>query len=577
MAQGPELISETVDNGQIVYVLVDASGSMEEHKEDAEVVLTAVVDLLHPQGWASITFFGGDPGTESAFTCDSETIVEPARPQWTSAPDFPVLGRGEDKTAIGNAILAVLQESGGVATIIVITDGDEECDANFLEIRAQFPKAMFHVLKVGDLDVGSLHYLEASPTGTSGSWQRTPARPADIVIQGPFFSLISNDESWSTSGWDEAQNFLEKYLWVFCYSFFCGGTYFLSRSFQDQTEKVIEETRKWENYNREQAKTKQPSDDNLPEYLQRDAFEKEGNANKYRFAWMIGFAIIFSFPLAFLDDVPPKLVRYVPIGLVVGVGVVLGIRSLVSRAELEPQSTQEGTSVSKSRIPKWQRFVFVGGLIFSAILVGLFVDFDRARNAAWVPLSSGFAAALTILASTPFLFTGSRWWSLQREWHTYQIISDGVTRERVRRAAEEQRETQDQWVKLRSFIEGLSPSIPLSGGYLNRMRPGQRQAVEHKFDSVVGRLKTLLYLMGGNEASKRANERYEELFYGRRIQLRSLINSVIESSAVESAEELDLWRKLAAEVSTRFSNNGTEVAIRNLSRYLNRAKLADEE
>lgn len=132
------------------YLLVDASGSMKDAIGDAQRKLGAVVELLNPADHMSVSFFGQRPTTrDSALGCDHEVSVADLTPVKSEIPDFPELGGPNDKTSIGKALEAALIEGGEDAHVVLITDGIEECESNFVEIRLRFPQAKIRVLQVG--------------------------------------------------------------------------------------------------------------------------------------------------------------------------------------------------------------------------------------------------------------------------------------------------------------------------------------------------------------------------------------------------------------------------------------------
>lgn len=549
-----------------VHILVDASGSMKEFETERVAYLVAAIGMIESDEWASITFFGGNPNTEAALSCDSDLVIEAARPDWPIAPNFPDLGRGQDKTAIGNAIVSVLEQKGKDSSIVLITDGDEECDADFLQIRTDYPQASFRVLKIGNGGDSTLRFLMAEMPGISGTSNQKEAKgETELVFHGPFIKLETSKGTDKRSGWRDAKNWLERYLWVICYGFICGGAFFLSQSFQRQTEKVIEETKSWEDYNRKLANGDQVAAEEVPSDLDRQRIENEGRQHRLRFDWMIVYAIVFGVPLAFLEDLEPGLSRYVPLVLFLLAGVTYFARKVMRRN----QTNQHKPTLRETGLERNERLAFAAGALALATLIVFLVDFDRARAAAWVPLSSGFSAALTIVASTPFLFTGSRWWNLQKEKHTYYLISDQATRDRIKRRQAEQENMENRWFQLRKMVTDLKLGNPMRKRYLKKMPESQSNILEQKYEFVFERLRSLLFQIGGEAANKTANERYTEILYVSKIELGPLIKSVATKDVVESEEELKLWEELEAELSKRFfSDRKVEELIQNLHRLL---------
>ena len=156
--------TEPVDAKSVVYFLVDASGSMKDEVAEARSKLDAKLTLLNVDSAASVTFFGGQPSsTGQSVRCEDEIVLAAPQTPQMAPRNFPPLGGPNDKTAIGKGIDTVISEGGETASIVLISDGIEECGANFRAIREEYPKASFQVFQVGNNPNPELFLLEQEP------------------------------------------------------------------------------------------------------------------------------------------------------------------------------------------------------------------------------------------------------------------------------------------------------------------------------------------------------------------------------------------------------------------------------
>jgi hypothetical protein len=197
--------SEVPANGSTpktdVYFLVDASGTMQDEKAEATQKLNAMITLLEPAATVSMTYFGRPQARNSdPVTCADDVPIElPALAELTEL-EFPALGRTTDKTSIGKALYAALNKGGADAYVVLITDGVEECNSDFVSIRRQFPNATIDVVQVGDRPNSALDLLEIKPTDV------LPAQSLPI----PFPVQIYETQSEPIT----RVGFLEKWLWL---------------------------------------------------------------------------------------------------------------------------------------------------------------------------------------------------------------------------------------------------------------------------------------------------------------------------------------------------------------------------
>ncbi|WP_291075526.1 vWA domain-containing protein [Hyphomonas sp.] len=161
---GGHVYAELKDSQPVVYFLVDASGSMKDEIPDAVRILNARSALLDARSQKSITFFGGKPDElDRAVRCDDPVEVQGPFPSTETTPQFPALGGSDDKTSIGQGLAAVLELAGPNGIVVLITDGSEECNSDFLAIRREYPKARIEVYQVGANPNAALRLLEVRP------------------------------------------------------------------------------------------------------------------------------------------------------------------------------------------------------------------------------------------------------------------------------------------------------------------------------------------------------------------------------------------------------------------------------
>jgi hypothetical protein len=226
----------------ITYFLVDASGSMKEEVEEASKKLAAKVTLLDAGSWKSVTFFGGkSPSSDHPVGCDDEITVSMATSPETSVPTFPTLGGYDDKTAIGKGLEAVLLAGGKKASVVLITDGAEECDTDFSSIRMRYPYAEIKVLQVGKTPNAALGLLEIKPRVGQSS---VPVSGSPLPIPLPISLVPSPPES--ESGWRARISWMIVLaISALAAMFFCLQSGERTKSLQDQLvqleKKTIEE------------------------------------------------------------------------------------------------------------------------------------------------------------------------------------------------------------------------------------------------------------------------------------------------------------------------------------------------
>lgn len=176
-----------------IYFLVDASGTMREWRDDAVSKLNAKKTLLNPDTQVSVSFFGQSPSLPNEVVdCDDPVQISDLGPQSGKMMSFPKLGRDEDKTAIGQALIAALGAAGDSAHIVLITDGNDECGSDFTSIRRNYPNAKIEVYQVGDDPNTALELLELSNFSIVAS--NTLEIPNPLVVD-----LTDEDSDWEAA------------------------------------------------------------------------------------------------------------------------------------------------------------------------------------------------------------------------------------------------------------------------------------------------------------------------------------------------------------------------------------------
>ena len=127
------VVAETEEPRPVTHFLIDASGSMKEEIPRAKQVIAARSELLGSSDWKAFTYFGGKSEfNDHPVGCQDEVVVSSPVPRDADNLDFPRLGGSQDKTSIGQGLIAVLENLSANSSIVLITDGSEECNSDFL-------------------------------------------------------------------------------------------------------------------------------------------------------------------------------------------------------------------------------------------------------------------------------------------------------------------------------------------------------------------------------------------------------------------------------------------------------------
>lgn len=189
----PQSETEESSHKRSVYFLIDASGTMRDWRDDAIATLNAKKTLLPPDTQTSVSFFGQEPlSPEEVVDCDDVIQISPLGPRTNATTSFPKLGRDQDTTAIGQALLAALLAGGDDAHVVLITDGNDECASDFVAIRRMNPRAKIDVYQVGGDPNTALELLELSSLSIMAS--NTVEMPNPVIVDFP-----KTDSEWETA------------------------------------------------------------------------------------------------------------------------------------------------------------------------------------------------------------------------------------------------------------------------------------------------------------------------------------------------------------------------------------------
>lgn len=430
-----------------VYFLVDASGSMDgQNKKDAERYLNI---LAPPRGQAvSITYFGKKPGTPSANLCFEKLKVEDPRPrEYQFSPQLTDLGGIDDQTAITNAIDEMLShlEGKGPAKLIVVTDGQEGCNPHFSEIWHRHPttKIQIEVRQVGNSPNGELQRLEEGPPTEPMS------KPAAPLIN---LELLADLTPPSSNAWDTA-NWLARYFWLVPYLLLASAAAYFSSSFGNAARRYEYEINKLQDHRRRAdehlTKTGERLNEPWPVFISDAAAAQEGhNARRNSLALFL-LSCTAGIPLVLLSGATWDWARLVvPLLAPIALLWLLFISPLVT-----PRHWVVTTLASSTR---WKIALAVSA---SALCVTYYLmDDELARSAAWMVLSSGFSAALAIVASAPLLFAGRQLAELDRAKSSYKTTWDhGLDEKHRQEMAEAQRRQEDRDRFLTRVAEWIFP------------------------------------------------------------------------------------------------------------------------
>ncbi len=538
---------EPVENRDVAYFLVDASGSMGKNgKNQALPVLEKLLEELPASSMRSVTFFGGrESVTSPPYGCSEEIKVEQAEPKGEPLDHVPILGGDKDFTAIGRALEFFFYQVGDDASVTILSDGIEQCGADFAAIRNKYPIAEINFVPV---PIGVRHPLELlniKPHKASTLHERAiPSAPLATVT----FNITRSDDpegARASLAWNNAY-WLEKYLWLIGYSIFAASGVVFGRRFDEMSVTIEDKIQEMERYRRKRAEQDQrevENEDDLPKSLN---FATTVGKESPLVVWgssLLLLATIMLAPMAFADGLTQIEAAFAGVVLLVGFVLLTAALSQLKKTLTKKQATllpQTERELSYLQLPSGlgQRAGLTALLVTLAVLQYLFVDIQQARHAAWFVLGSNFSAALAFVASAPWLFFGARWWNYKRTAFTYHTVESAT----ISAAIRDKRKSKLDWDSYRQSI--LTWRFPVSVFNLpNWSKFGQSRALNER-EAVVQRLKEIA-VRAGEELPQisDANDFYKNLLLSE--NLETLIEKLIEQEIKEVKKGETLWIELA--------------------------------
>lgn len=548
------------------YFIVDASGSMKgDNQKDAMDLLRGMTASL-PRGQPiSVTYFGeksDDP--DHSDLCLEDIVPSKAIARESELPKFPEFGGG--KTAIGNAIESILKEGvGSPVKLVVITDGAEECGADFAAIRQRYPDAEIKVLQVGLMPNSALQQMEIKlPQAEIMSPAPEIPTPAETSTSLPQAQQKADDDGaidhWATASW------WERYLWLVAYIFLASSAATLGISYLTISSKLEGATHQLERdrqKNAEQELREDKPEPKWPEVLTQQEIAEAGRGARIKSVSIFLFALVVGLPLALSSGLLQMFV-----GIATGLLVLFmaGWLLVTKPGKIEARWNDQASTIESVREPylplrpsvrRWLAFALV--IAFAATYFG--ADWERARSAAWLVLSSNFSGMLAIVASAPLLFLGARWWSAKQASYRYYSVAYDVISEEIRKQRATAKKTALEWENLRGQLVRWSFPAPL----LSIGRWWRQSIAQKNRDAVIERLKTIAMKAGGDAPSVSGIQMLQHFLSTR--SLAGFIYSVVDKKLVE--DEKTLWLALATALESESDKKITE-AFSHLSKSVNR-------
>lgn len=543
-----------------VYFLVDASGSMRgQKKTDAELLLNAL--SLPQDRLVSITYFGSKPLATGSNLCFEEFDVP--TPTIRSEPfslDFPELGGNEDQTAITNAIELSLREIKGSYKLIVITDGGEECNKNFSDIRVRYPNANIEIRQVGDSPNAELQKLEtpAPPAPPATRWAPT------FNYQPRFESSNSIISAWELAGWYERRIWLVTVIGLLMSSWLLGRS-FGRRANRYETETKSLETKRHELHQKEDLSEEQ-LDRELPKKLDEQIIKEIGKPDDWRSIFALCIAVALGVPLILFDFGYPERASWTA-SVIVFLSLLILLLFVTRMARPQCEKDKKPTLINSFyKVPVTFAFGVVG---IGCVIWAFWVDLDAARDASWFVLTARFSGTLAVSASAPILFVGSKWWQYEIAKSNYQhayteTVSDSI---REKRLAEKQ--VKDDWNTFLMQHRSWGPAIEFT--LIGRVARMLDRRASRARGVVIERLKSIAINAGGASASPERNQQLEGFLKSQSVADR--IRTYIKSDSTKAQlTPLDDWTALAEALENK---NNRQIAATYIKLAGSMAKRSD--
>lgn len=490
-----------------VYFLVDASGSMQgKNKADAELLLKAF--SLPRDQLVSVNYFGARPETVGADLCVEDiNLVPPSVRGDDFAPRLPELGGKDDSTAITNAMTSALGKIVGPAKIIVITDGGEECDANFHRVRDAYPSADIEVLQVGDRPNMELQKIEISPSSKIA----TPLISPVFNLHLRFGSTVQTANAWAT-GW------YERRVWFFAILSLLVGAGLRGSSFGMRASYYEAKTKSLENKRSELLKKQDVSDEEIdnaiPKKVDKSDVQAIGTPDEWKSGFFFTVALLLGAPLILADEDYPEMMRWImSFVLIVALSALLWyvIDKSKTTAQREDDVEFDGPQ------PRVIASSILGLVAIGFVVWACWIDLSAAQSAAWFVLSAGLSAALAISASAPLLFVGSKWWQYETAKSNYLRAYTEALSSTQREKRRNAKRLEDNWIRLTGANKAWRPEIEIALLSISKIWGGK---VSRARDVVIDKLNSIALVAGGNAASEERIKRLEEFLDSRSVAQR---------------------------------------------------------
>lgn len=543
---GPHIASAQQE--KVIHFLVDASGSMKGNNQiDAMDQLRGRLASITRGDPISVTYFGvGPPGSAELDLCAEPIAITSSQPRGTLLAPFPELGGPNDKTAIGSALASVLATD-ATAHIILITDGVEECDYDFVTLRDQYAKAEIEVIQVGTMPNRALDLLELKPSAQepkSAPASPLPPEPAVVTpapIEQPETPVVV--DAWKDANW------LEKYLWLIAYIGLAASALLVGNRFGKMSIEVETAIDGLERARRQTIEGKAPAGEQAPltalPTISWMAITAIGTPDKIRAVAVFSTAIVFGIPLALFASTDQIFV-----GAGVGLCIfALAIWFLFHRQRKQVRGDAEATKSDTVREPYFPvtllwRAMLVLLLVLGATLTFFAANLDRARDAAWIVLSSNFSGALAVVASAPLLFAGARWWNFKRAKLSYFAVMNDAISDAMREQKANAARMRTDWETYRSRL--LRWSFPTS--FVDERVPLIRRLIAHRNQTVViSMAKSAAIAAGGDKPTVTANDLYRKLLEPPTFE--GFVRAQIANGLL--TDNASLWRSLADALASK--------------------------
>lgn len=516
-----------------VYFLVDASGSMlGQNMTEAELLLNAL--SLPQDQLVSVTYFGSAPTTPGADLCfETLDVPAPTRRGENFLLQPPKLGGRHDKTAITNALNTVLGKVAGPAKIVLITDGDEECDENFDGVRERHPSAEIEVRQVGNSPNAELQKLE----------KRFPAKPAG-VLSAPIFNLefragptIADSDAWALAGWYDRRLWLFAVLGLLASAWLWGSSFGRRANAYENATKLLEQKRR--EFVDKGIESEEQLASKLPEQLDIDTVNEVGRPDAWRSVYAFIVAAMLGAPLIFFDFQYPERASWIAT-FVLGCALLYLLVFVVRKARPNTEGGRIKSYIKSIRAVPLTMILGLSGIGF--VTWACWVDLGKAQDATWFVLSSSLSAGLAVSASAPLLFVGSKWWQFEMAKTTYHHTYTEAISEKHREQRINDKRIKDDWFNFRSQHAAWRPEVEFN--LFGRLAQIWSRNANKAREIVVEKLRSIAISAGGDAASADGKKRLEEFLDSRSVAKR--IRSFLDNDYTrEKMVPLDGWTSLA--------------------------------